>query len=105
MIRLKLAGILLLTFFYCSANAEIIDVTDDSSSTSKVTVTRKNTSNEQDSGIQTNENKRVVQVHHDKQKGVYHGDNTTQDGLKLEGVSKQDLEDIYYGTKMHESGY
>ena len=76
----KYSIFLLVVVFIGNAQAELIDVT-------------------------SNENKRVVTVPHDKHKGKYHGDNVGQNGVKLEGVSKQDLEDLYYGTKMLENGY
>lgn len=96
---------LLVVVFIGNAQAELIDVTSNENKSSKVTVVRKDSSQNIESLEHAKENKRVVTVPHDKHKGKYHGDNVGQNGVKLEGVSKQDLEDLYYGTKMLENGY
>jgi hypothetical protein len=43
---------------------------------------------------------RVV-VPHDRKKGIATNEDNDGNGLKLEGVNKEDLENLYYGDKLY----
>ena len=94
----KLLLVPLFTFSLC-ANAYIIDynaINDDDNVNNFGT----NSINYSIDGYKKNE-QNVTSVKHDPRRGVYIDTDADSSGLKLEGVSKEDLESLSYGKSLY----
>lgn len=60
-----------------------------------------NTINYSTQGNYTEDGISRVIVPHDKKKGIATNEDNQGNGLKLEGVNKEDLEDLYYGNELY----
>lgn len=90
-----LASVFLINTAYC----ELIEVSNgtDLKSGGKVSIVTVGKD-----GTKKKSGKVTAFVSHDSQNSAYKSERSDSDGLKLEGVKKSDLEDLYYGTKIME---
>ncbi|MGN1281766.1 MAG: hypothetical protein ACI4UM_07680 [Succinivibrio sp.] len=51
-------------------------------------------------GYKRNDEETTIIIRNDPRKGKFKNEDNTDSGLKLEGVNKSDLEDLYYGTQL-----
>lgn len=96
--RLVTALTALLSCFCCSAFVIDYDAISDNDN---VEYYGANTLNYSTHGSSSDDSVNRIVVPHDRQKGIATDEDNQGGGLKLEGVNKSDLENLYYGNELY----
>ncbi len=97
---MRLISAIVLSFICFNASAFIIDY-DAINDNDNDDYYGSNTANYASEGNFREDGESRIIIPHDPKKGIATNEDNDGNGLKLEGVNKSDLEDLYYGNELY----